>query len=90
MKKMGCGRDWFRPAGCHNTACIKWCYSDLCNKGLIKQSPFRKELSDEEANDEDVSTSDWWSSLFGSSAAVSLVSPGIFFLLLTYNITDFL
>lgn len=85
MKKMGCGRDWKRPTGCHDTACIKWCFSSLCNKELVKQSPFRKELDDEENREKDDSEGNWWNSIFGSSASIYFISPGIFRLLLAYN-----
>ena len=83
MKKMGCGRDWYRPAGCHGSICIKWCNSDLCNKELIRHSPFRKEL-EEEGNSSSGDSGDWLSSLFGGSA-MTIVSPGIFFLLTIFN-----
>ena len=65
IKNMGCGRDWHKPAGCHGTACIKWCHADMCNKQLIKHSPFRNEL-DEDNSDED--SGNWFTSLFGGSA----------------------
>lgn len=83
MKKMGCGRDWVQPAGCDGSVCIKWCQSDLCNKELIKHSPFRKELDEE--NSTEKGSRNWLDSLFGGSAMV-MVSPGVLCLLLVCNI----
>ena len=84
MKKMGCGRDWHRPAGCDNTICIKWCHSDLCNKDLIKRSPFRKELGEKDSS-QDSSFGNWLSSLFGGSVEI-MVSPGVFCLMLIFHL----
>ena len=88
LKKMGCGRDWYRPAGCHGTKCIKWCHSDLCNKELIKDSPFRGELGEEDNSEED-SVGNWLSSLFGASVMIKVPS-GVFFLMLFFNLIVFL
>lgn len=91
MKKMGCGRDWKRPTGCHDSTCIKWCFSSLCNKQLVEQSPFRKELRDDEANTEKGDLEgNWWNSIFGSSAPIYFTSPGIFCFLLAYSIAKLL
>ena len=80
---MGCGRDWHRPAGCDGSICIKWCHSDLCNKDLIKHSPFRKELGEESSSQED--SGNWLSSLFGGSA-ITEVSLVVLNLLLVFNV----
>ena len=61
---MGCGRDWHKPAGCHGTTCIKWCHTDMCNKELIRNSPFRNELGEEDSQED---SGDWFTSLFGGS-----------------------
>ncbi|KAL9986455.1 hypothetical protein ACROYT_G000608 [Oculina patagonica] len=71
IKNMGCGRDWHKPAGCHGNTCIKWCHSDMCNKELIKHSPFRNELG-EEVSKED--SENWFTSLFGGST-MTVSSP---------------
>ena len=84
---MGCGRDWTRPAGCHGSLCIKWCHSDLCNKELVKHSPFRKELGEVDSSQND--SGNWMSSLFGSGA-VSMVSPGVLSLILGYSVVELL
>ena len=83
IKKMGCGRDWHRPAGCDGSLCIKWCHSDLCNKDLIKHSPFKKELGEESSSQED--SGNWLSSLFGGSA-ITEVSLVVLNLLLVFNV----
>ncbi|XP_022778777.1 uncharacterized protein LOC111320332 isoform X1 [Stylophora pistillata] len=71
MKNMGCGRDWHKPAGCHGTTCVKWCQSDLCNKELIRHSPFRKELGEDSAPDD---SGNWFTDLFGGSSMLSAAS----------------
>lgn len=65
IKNMGCGRDWHKPAGCHGNTCIKWCQTNMCNKELIKDSPFKNELGGEEDSRDD--SGNWFTSLFGGS-----------------------
>ena len=64
-KNMGCGRDWHKPAGCHGTACVMWCHSDMCNKELIRDSPFRSELHQDKEHESD--PGNWWNLLFSGS-----------------------
>ena len=66
---MGCGRDWHKPAGCHGNTCIKWCHSDMCNKELIKNSPFRNEFGEEDSEEE---SDNWFFSLFGDGSKMAV------------------
>lgn len=68
--KLGCGRDWARPAGCDGTICISWCTNkDLCNEMLLRrEAPFELDLKELPTTEGPMVLSyEWFESVFNSS-----------------------